>query len=577
MDLVTPPRQLEAGRALYALNYECPVTGGFRRIDGYEQLGDEVPGEGPVLGVCTFADEHYAIRKDVGEDEATLYRYDDGSWEVVAGGLHVGRYEFAEGNLYATEGFRSLFFVGGGKPYQLMADAPPPPSHATLSELLASLLGTLPQLVSLTADGDQLTITDDLGRAITDYEVFDFQNTSLLTEGDVPAGEEGTELVSDMSSLDYNDVGMLAFKVGSTQVELTAPQAIPEFREISDAMAGAKYIALHSGHLFLGFEPGSVQFSSIGDPANWNASTGSAGEIGVGQTITGLVNGRGGTLHIMCRDSVQTLYGTSAMNFELRVTIPKSGAKAYSTQALINPYYVAERGISNLEASDQFGDFRPMQPGAAIEPVFAQQGYADRINCSQVSKRLAQYRVFFDDGLGVYLSPAGITLVQYPDVPIVAHGGELDSGEEVLLFGTDDGLVMMQGGGTFNGEIIPAFLTLAYNDLGRPAMRKRFRRVFWDIRSGSGATIRVTPDFDFGNVESARHSVRFLTSLLGGGLWDVDDWNDFAWSAPVQSQDALDIAGTGTSINFSIYSEASEPHELLGYDLVLTPRRLRRG
>lgn len=476
MDLVTPPRQLAAGRALYALNYECPVTGGYRRIDGYTQVGPVVPGEEPLLGVCSFADDIYAIRKDVGSDSATLYQYNSSTdaWDTIGTGgeLTNARHEFAEGNFLATAAGRALYLVGGGKPFELK------------------------------------------GGALT---------------------------------------------------------------ELANGPDGGVFIAVHRNHLFIGFEVGSVQHSSLGDPADWNASTGSAGEVGTSEALTGMVAGRGGVLHLLCRDSIKTLYGSSSADWELRTTIPNSGAKAYSGQAWLDAYYVAERGISSLQASDQFGDFQPMQSGAALEPVFTSQGYADRITCSVVSKRLAQYRVFFDDGTGVYLSPAGMTLVQYPDPPVVAHGGEQDDGTEVLLFGTDAGEVMQLGGNTFNGETIAAFLTLAYTDLGKPTIRKRFRRVFWDIRSGSGATIRVTPDFDFGNVESGRHGVRFLTFLLGGGLWDVDDWGEFAWSTPVQAQDSLDIAGTGTSINFAIYSEAAESHELLGYDLVLTPRRLRRG
>ncbi len=472
IDLVTPPRQMKPGQCLYAVNYECPISGGYRRIAGYAALGPVVPGTGPLLGVATFADDHYAIRKN--GTTAKLYRLDGTSW-VEVGDVTEGRYEFVEGNLLATDAGRALYMVGGGKPYELKG-------------------GTL--------------------------------------------------------------------------------------TEITNAQAGAKYIAIHRNHLMLGYPQGSVQHSSVGDPMNWDASTGSAGEIGVQQALTGLLPGTGGVLHVLCRDSVKTLYGSSSANFELRTTMPNSGAKPYSAQSLMQPYFVAERGITNLQSTDQFGDFQPLQAGAMLEPLFTEDGWADRVVCSVISKRRAQYRLFFDDGSGVYMSPTGATTVLFPDAPVVAHSGELDSGEEVVLFGDANGQVYRLGNNadSFAGSPISAFLTLAYTDLRNPAARKRFRRVFWDVRSGSNAAITFRPDFDFGGIESAPHLRQTLSFLLGGGLWDVARWNEFAWSAPVVGQEAHNITGSGTSINFAIYSNSiSPPHEILGYDLTYSDRRIRRG
>jgi hypothetical protein len=159
------------------------------------------------------------------------------------------------------------------------------------------------------------------------------------------------------------------------------------------------------------------------------------------------------------------------------------------------------------------------------------------------------------------------------------HSGELDNGEEVILFGDELGNVYrLDNGATgFNGDPIEAFLTLAYTDLGTPSYRKRFRRVWMDIRSGTSAEISVLPDFDFGSIEAARHP-RDVSFMLGGGLWSAADWGEFAWSAPALGQTVIDIAGTGTSINFAVYSNSvSEPHELLGYDITYEYRRLRRG
>lgn len=480
IDLVTPPEQLPAGAAMYCVNYECPVTGGYRRIDGYTQQGPAVPGEGPVLGVVTFADAIYAVRKDVGLASATLYTLNTttNAWATVgtAGGLANGRHEFVEGNVYATETGRALYGVGGGKPFELKVD-------------------------------------------------------------------------------------------GTFTTYTTAP-------------SGAKYLALHANHLILGFPAGSIMHSGVGNPGDWDVSTGGAGEIGVGQALTGLVPGTGGVLHILCRDSIKTLYGTSSADWQLKVTIPNSGARPYSGQSLMQPYFIAERGITSLDAVQQFGDFRPMQPGRKVETLFTEDGLTNRVVASAISKSKAQYRVWFDNGTGMFMSPAGITTVRYPDQVAVAHTGELSTGEEQLLIGDDAGFVHRLGNGatSFNGASIPAFLTLAFTDLDQPSVRKRFRRAFWDIRSGTDAQISLQADYDYGRTETGRPRREFIDFMLGGGLWDVANWSAFNWSVPSLGQEPVNIAGTGTSINFAIYSDSvSAPHELLGYDLHFDVRRPRRG
>jgi len=348
---------------------------------------------------------------------------------------------------------------------------------------------------------------------------------------------------------------------------------------LTDAPTGAKMIALHQNHLFLGFEAGSLQYSNIGDPKLWDAATGGAGEIGVGQRLTGVVQGVGGVLHALTRDSVQTLRGTSSENFTLEITVPGVGARARSAQSLMTPYFVTERGITTLQASQQYGDFTPLQPGKAVEPLFSRDGLSDRVVAACVSRTKAQYRVFFDNGTGLYLSPNGITQVRFPHQVATAHSSELSTGEEYLLFGDDAGNVYrLDHGNTFNGTAIRAFLTLAYTDLKSPSTRKRFRRAFFDVRSGSEARIWVQPDFDYGDTETARPRRSPIDYMLGGGFWGSDAWGDFRWSVPVMGQEPVDISGTATSINFAIFSEDSgEPHEILGYDLSFEIRRNRRG
>ncbi len=480
LDLVTPYRQMNPGKTIACVNYECPVTGGYARIEGYAQMGPEVPGVGPILGVATFYDRHYAIRRDNDGEPASLYQYvevdaDTQEWVLIAGGLEPAKHTLVEGNLYATDAGNALYGVAGGKPFELTQD-------------------------------NTLTI-------------------------------------------------------------------------IEDAQPGATSIAVHQNHLFLGYPAGSVQFSGIGDPHNWDAAAGGAGEIGVGQTVTGIVPGVGGVLHILTRDSIQMLRGSSELDWQLVMTAPNTGAREHSAQTMLQPYFVSERGITALQAAQEFGDFSALHPGAPVEPLFTKGGLPDRVVASGISKRKAQYRVWFDNGTGFYMSPTGITQVQYPVQVAAAHSAELFSGEEFLMMGDDEGRVYrLDHGDDFNGTAIRAFLTLNYNDINQSSMRKRFRRAFFDIRSGTTSRIWVQPSFEYGHCSVAMPCRFPIDFVLSGGFWDIDQWNEFYWSVGVMGIEMIDLPGTATSVNFAIYSDTNDaPHELLGYDLHFQPRRLKRG
>ncbi|MGS2743607.1 hypothetical protein ACU6TU_08420 [Halomonas sp. LS-001] len=695
LDLVTPLRQMSPGKTIACVNYECPVTGGYARIEGYTQMGPEVPGVGPILGVATFYDRHYAIRKNgesiitepevIGTVSSDLIIYDpsadlvtgfDAGWfstgsrfDTLAGskgntrttkpfpvksnGEYLKltwqgvidrtriRWRDAEGNVesdYEPWPLVSLLSVGEGAtearvhfsseentlahdPYIAMYDTDFLASPAyTLDLLFRADFGNIDLQVGwwLDVESDELTrrfeiqeIKDDGwlrlslpgGAPLDDVMVNRFMATITVTRPPENVGANNKASLYQLVDIDADnqewvliagglepsrhslvegnlyatDAGNALYGVaGGKPFELAQDNTLTV---IADAQPGATSIAVHQNHLFLGYPAGSVQFSGIGDPLNWNAATGGAGEIGVGQTVTGIVPGVGGVLHILTRDSIQMLRGTSEMDWQLVMTAPNTGAREHSAQTMLQPYFVSERGITALQAAQEFGDFSALHPGAPVEPLFTKGGLPDRVVASGVSKRKAQYRVWFDNGTGFYMSPTGITQVQYPVQVAAAHSAELFSGEEFLMMGDDEGRVYrLDHGDDFNGEAIRAFLTLNYNDINQSSMRKRFRRAFFDIRSGTSSRIWVQPSFEYGDCRVALPCRFPIDFILSGGLWNIDSWNEFYWSVGVMGIEMIDLPGTATSVNFAIFSDTHDaPHELLGYDLHFQPRRLKRG
>jgi hypothetical protein len=477
IDLVTPATMIDPGAALLAINYECPVEGGYRSIEGYIKLGGTLPGQGNVLGVTVWKGDTYAIRETVSGSNAALFVWDGASWTSIIATLSVGRYEFTIGNLFATAADEALYFVcPNGKPYK--------------------------------------------------YD-------------------------------------------GSTATELTGAQS------------GAQWISVHRNHLFIGFEVGSVQWSAIGDEADWTSANG-AGEIGTGDKLSGIKPARGGVLVFICQDSIRALFGSSSADFEVRDISLNSGGRPYSVASMVTPFFINERGPTSLQAVDSFGDFAESNIGRQIQPLIV-EGFTPVASC--VSRELSQYRVWASGGRGIRVTISGntlvgITLTQFPHAPVVADGGEATSGIEILVFGDKDGNVyQMDSGTSFAGGTIQSTLTLAYNHVGQPSARKRFRRAYIESQGLDATEFFVLPGFGYGINTIARHRKAAIDFFASGGLWDLDTWNNFAWSGPYQSDTPFSIAGSGININFSFFHESAttRPHSIKGYSIHYALRRLNRG
>jgi len=74
------------------------------------------------------------------------------------------------------------------------------------------------------------------------------------------------------------------------------------------------HIEAHLKYLFLSFPGGSLQHSGIGDPTSWSVITG-AGELGIGDEITGLQKTAKSVMAVFSRNSTHLLNGTSPQDW----------------------------------------------------------------------------------------------------------------------------------------------------------------------------------------------------------------------------------------------------------------------
>lgn len=342
-----------------------------------------------------------------------------------------------------------------------------------------------------------------------------------------------------------------------------------------------KFCRVMNNYLFLALENGIVYYSVVGEPADFDPVNG-AGSFGTGDFITGLEPAVGGALAILMRNRISILYGSSPEEWakkDLRGHDDKVGAIAYSALNYNQIYYLDDRGITSLQATEAFGNFASATLSTGVNPFLrVRRGtFIDGV----VSRRKNQLRWIFtpstgDTGSEVLTATftgnqmTGFSRQVYDHQITVAESGELSDGQEIIVAGTEDGWVLrMDRGTSFDGQPIEAYFRLAFAHQGTPQKRKHYLRALFNIEAQGAVDIKIKPLFNFNDPGTAAHRVSSLDIIGGGANWDENSWNEFVWSAQINSEAVADISGTGRNMAFVVYSNSADAEPYTFYDALV--------
>ena len=326
-------------------------------------------------------------------------------------------------------------------------------------------------------------------------------------------------------------------------------------------------------HLFLAYPGGSLQNSSLGNPLLFDAISG-AGEIGVGDEISDLIELQGGQLGIFCKDRIQLLQGTSADNFLLQA-FSDSGVRPETVQPIFSDIIYLDRQIQRLATTDAFGDFASASLSEPVRPLV--DSLLKRNPISFTSKAKNQYVLLDDTGFGLVATFAGnqlsgFTTLSIPKSFFTTFNGELDM-DEVIFMGGEDGFVYQWDSGLdFDGEPISSILLLAPIHIKNSfQLRKRFRKVVIETDSRSEISLLVRAEFDYGAVSPSQ--IANATTRRQGGIFDVSLYDQALYSGELKGHSTAYVAGHGRNIAVYIYNNSifgQLPHTLesmtIGYD-----------
>jgi hypothetical protein len=327
----------------------------------------------------------------------------------------------------------------------------------------------------------------------------------------------------------------------------------------------------------------SLQFSSIGDPYKWSPVLG-AGEIVMSSPITNLIVLPGdqstGAIAVYTRSDTSILYGTSSEDFKLSTYNSGTGAVAYTARTMDQAYALDDRGVMNLNTSLNFGNFLPASLTMNLRPFLA--GRINLATASAVEREKGQYRVFFSDGTGIYLTILngkllGSMPVQFPDPVLCSFDAERENGTSETYFGSDSGYVYQLDAGTsFDGENIQANLTLVADAIGSPRLLKRFRRASVELSGNAYAEIQFGYLLAYGSSQLTQPLDQKYEADLRNPYWDSMIWDNFIFDGRDISPTEVEMTGTGENLAASI-SSVSKIFRPFTVNSIIIHYSIRRG
>lgn len=520
-----------------------------------------VTGSGAIRGVWTYSGSVYAFRDNAGSTECKMYKSSTSGWTAVDLGQYI---KFNNGVASVTEGDTITGTISGATGVvrrEAIRTGAFGTSNAEGVYVLTGVTGTF-------QSGDALQVSGSPRSDAT---------TALQTVSLVPGGRyEFVNYNFGGSTSTYRMYWVDGF---NTCFEFDGTYAVPIFTGMS--VDTPKHLAAHKKHLFLAFQKGSLQHSSIGDPYGWSVVTG-ATEIGTGGEITGLQVQAGDAMAIFNRNRIYILYGTSSSDWNLKTFSNDSGAGEYTVQHLTETMFLDDRGVTTLSAVNAYGDFAMNSISKKIRPIISDK---KGLSISSVRVRAkGQYRLFFNDGTGIYATfsgnkIAGFIRVDLGKVVYTICSAEDTSGDEILFFGSDDGYIyQMDKGTSFDGSAIEAMLRLSYYHFDTPTRDKRFRKIQFEMTADSSVSVQFAPDYSYSDPDVPEARTRTLSIDGSGGYWNINNWDSFNWTGQIISTSEENIDGLGTNMGMLILSEATyeQPHIIQGVTVHYSPRRVRR-
>ena len=561
-----------------------------------------VPGSGQTRGVWQRLADVYAIRDNVGATAGIVHKATATGWDtvpitmaetirfdtgVVAGGLVVEGDTLTGATSGATATIHRIVLNGGsnswdgsGEGYYVLTGVAGGPFQD--GELLESPAAT----TVATADGVNSTFALSVGG------VYQFINHNFF-------GSSTSYRVYACNGVDPG------FEIDENDIVSPILMPINPATRLAPTNNKPYLVEEHRNHLFFAFEGGSVQHSATGTPLIFSGFLGAA-EFGMGDKLTSMNSIVGNVLVISSTRETRGLFGTTVLDWELRIVAEQSGSLLFGSQKIDTVYSLDDLGITSVARSDQFGDFISATVSQQVQPILIEQ--RQRFVDSTIVRESNQYRTYFSDRSFLIMfipagtqtetqvrrrtakSPTEFGFGSYPQAVAMIYNTDDDLGKERTYFVTSDpsneGFVFEdQIGRNFDGANIQSYVRTAFNQVGSPSYRKRFRRADLELNPPQTLSLQFASDLTYSTSEVSSGITTLETTDIsevdifgGGGFWDDVNWDEFLWDGQAISTARANLSGTGENISFLIFNDTAKAAAwvMQGITLHYDMRRLQR-
>lgn len=344
------------------------------------------------------------------------------------------------------------------------------------------------------------------------------------------------------------------------------------------------HMAAHKRHLFFTYRA-SLQNSSLGEPYQWSFVTG-ANDKGMGEDIKGLSVLVGEVLAVVGQFSVNQLTGNTTSDFKMNTLAPDSGGREWSLDVLGTAgLMVNNHGVVKILPSQAYGNFDQSTASRDVQELI--DDIRDIIVGAAVYRSRNQYRVYGSDGTGIiatasaekrgtdWVSVFYFTRIVYP----VSLNCVISCEDDTTYLCDSTGWVFQSDkGNSFDGADIERYFRLAFNHSKSPTTTKSYRRAEFEMTATGYSSIRVHPEFTYGDPRHAQHRLDTLTTQGLGGRWDVDNWDEFYWDSRIVSSPSVPLRGNGENMAMVVYSKDAidQGHKIDGITIHYLPRSIQR-
>ena len=408
------------------------------------------------------------------------------------------------------------------------------------------------------------------------------------------ATSKGTTYTYDFDKYNYNGTDKIIIATGAAAaftLDTSYSEDIINATDGGTAPTNPKFVKSFANHMFYGGMSNSTHSVIFSGPFTEDDFDTNAGEIKVGDVVTGLKVFRD-ELYIFCQRRIYKVTGTSSSNFALAEVAKNVGTIAHHSIQEVSGdlLFLSADGIRTVAGTERIGD---------VELGTVSKQIQDRINditydnvTSLVIRDKSQYRLFYPKTTGVESNQKGIIAVikvnpntgqlgyEYADIKglkVSCCDSDYINNVETVVSGGYDGYVYKQETGNVWTRASATFnLDSTYRSpdmtMGDPGIRKSMERINLNWKPEGEVSANMYLQFNYNDVNTPQPSVITLESSGSGAYYGTGIFGTSAFGQGDLPITRKSVEGSGFAIALKITDTSNNiPWSIRGFQLEFVP------